>query len=168
MRLIVSDSSCLIDLRKADLLPAFVELPYELVVPDVLVDQELLCFSKSQLALIRRRMTVASLEGPGVERVGEVQSVTPALSLYDCFAYVVAEERPGSILLTGDRRLRTLAKEDGMEVHGVLWAVEQLAEHRKAPRKVLVAGLETLRADPSARLPKAALGRLISELRRKR
>ena len=165
MRIVVSDSSCLIDLRKADLLSAFVDLPYELVVPDVLVGQELLCFSESQLELIKRRMTVASLEGPGVDRVGEVQSAATSLSLHDCFAFVVAEERPGSILLTGDRRLRMLAEQEGMEVHGVLWAVERLDEHRKTPREFLVAGLETLRRDRSVRLPKAALGRLISELK---
>lgn len=58
MRIIVSDSSCLIDLRKADLLEAFLKLPYELVVPDVLLEDELLRFSAKQLARIRAGMTV--------------------------------------------------------------------------------------------------------------
>jgi hypothetical protein len=33
MRIIVSDSSCLIDLRKASLLDVFLRLPYEMVIP---------------------------------------------------------------------------------------------------------------------------------------
>lgn len=35
MRIVVSDSSCLIDLRKASLLDALVRLPYELLIPNM-------------------------------------------------------------------------------------------------------------------------------------
>lgn len=41
MRIVVSDSSCLIGLRKASLLDAFVRLPYELLIPNTLLDGEL-------------------------------------------------------------------------------------------------------------------------------
>lgn len=34
MRIIVSDSSCLIDLRKASLLEAFLALPFEILIPN--------------------------------------------------------------------------------------------------------------------------------------
>lgn len=40
MRLIVSDSSCLIDLRKASLLKAFLDLPYEVLIPDALFEED--------------------------------------------------------------------------------------------------------------------------------
>jgi hypothetical protein len=36
VRIIVSDSSCLIDLRKASLLDVFLRLPYEIVIPNTL------------------------------------------------------------------------------------------------------------------------------------
>jgi hypothetical protein len=39
MRLIVSDTSCLIDLRKASLLEALIRLPYEIGIPDVLFEE---------------------------------------------------------------------------------------------------------------------------------
>ena len=42
MRIVVSDSSCLIDLRKASLLDAFLKLPYELLIPNTLFEDELL------------------------------------------------------------------------------------------------------------------------------
>lgn len=45
MRLIVSDSSCLIDLRKASLLEAFLDLPYEVLIPDALFEEELVRFT---------------------------------------------------------------------------------------------------------------------------
>jgi hypothetical protein len=39
MRIIVSDTSCLIDLRKASLLEGFLKLPYEIVIPDTLFEE---------------------------------------------------------------------------------------------------------------------------------
>lgn len=48
MRLIVSDSSCLIDLRKASLLEAFLELPYQALIPDALFEEELVRFTPAQ------------------------------------------------------------------------------------------------------------------------
>ena len=46
MRIIVSDTSCLIDLRKAALLAAFLRLPFgEILIPNSLFEDELLSFS---------------------------------------------------------------------------------------------------------------------------
>jgi hypothetical protein len=53
MRIIVSDSSCLIDLRKASLLNVFLRLPCEILVPDTLFEDELLLrFSPAQKELL--------------------------------------------------------------------------------------------------------------------
>jgi hypothetical protein len=51
MRLIVSDTSCLIDLRKASLLQALIRLPYEIGIPDVLFE-ELVRFELAEIDLI--------------------------------------------------------------------------------------------------------------------
>jgi hypothetical protein len=48
MRIVVSDSSCLIDFRKASLLDALMRLPYELLIPNTLFDGELLNFTAAQ------------------------------------------------------------------------------------------------------------------------
>ena len=48
MRIIVSDSSCLIDIRKASLIDAFLKLPYEILIPDTLFEDELLKFTDVQ------------------------------------------------------------------------------------------------------------------------
>jgi hypothetical protein len=54
MRIIVSDSSCLIDLRKASLLDVFLRLPYEIVIPNTLFEEELIRFTDEQKeALVR-------------------------------------------------------------------------------------------------------------------
>ena len=48
MRIIVSDSSCLIDLRKTSLLDVFLRLPYEILIPNTLFEDELLKFTAEQ------------------------------------------------------------------------------------------------------------------------
>lgn len=166
MRIIVSDSSGLIDLKKGALLAAFLELPFEFVIPDVPLENELLSLSRQDGDLLRTKMEVATLDGAGVLRVEAVLARTPALSTFDGFALVVAEDRsPDAILLTGDRRLRTLAQESEIEVHGVLWIVEQLAIHEKASARSLIDALLAWRDDPTVRLPHAELAKLLQRLR---
>jgi hypothetical protein len=48
MRIVVSDTSCLIDLRKVSLLDSFLKLPYEILIPNTLFDDEHLKFSGAQ------------------------------------------------------------------------------------------------------------------------
>ena len=67
MRIVVSDSSCLIDLRKASLLDALVRLPYELLIPNTLFEEELLKFTAAQKrALLRGGLQVIDLPGDRV------------------------------------------------------------------------------------------------------
>lgn len=164
MQIIVNDTSALIDLRKGRLLEAFLALPFELVIPDTLLGEELITFSERELALIQRDMTVATLDGDGVQAAVELMRNSPALTLNDCFAFLVAKERPGAILLTGDNTLRKIATSGKVEVHGVLWAVELMAAHRTASDKDLIAALEIWRDDSQVRLPHSEIGKLLARL----
>src|SRR6266508_2690116 len=110
MRIIVSDSSCLIDLRKASLLDAFLGLPFEVLIPNTLFEDELLKFTPAQKkALIHAGLKVVDIPGAGVLRARAVVMRNPHLSIHDGFAYALAESHKGCILLTGDGRLRALA-----------------------------------------------------------
>lgn len=121
MRIIVSDSNCLIDLRKASLLEAFLALPYEILIPNTLFEEELLKFSDEQKEeLVRGGLKVVDLPGEAVLRAREITIDLPHLSIHDGFAFALAESCPGCILLTGDSRLREVAIRYEMEVHGVL------------------------------------------------
>ena len=73
MRIVVSDSNCLIDLRKASLLDTFLRLPYELLIPNTLFEEELLKFTDAQKqALIHSGLKVMDLPGERVLRAQEV------------------------------------------------------------------------------------------------
>jgi predicted nucleic acid-binding protein len=165
MRIVVNDSSALIDLKKGGLLELLVELPFEFLVSDSLVADELLSFTKDEVAFIRRKMTVVSLSGAEVLRVRHVQSSSPALSFHDCSALVIARRELGWVLLTGDRRLRAKAEAESVECHGILWVVEELAKLKLTTPRVLLKALETWRNDITVRLPIAELNQAVDRLK---
>jgi predicted nucleic acid-binding protein len=158
MRIIISDSSCLIDLRKASLLEILLKLPYEFLIPNTLFEEELLKFTAAQKReLIRGGLKVMDLSGERVLRAQQVTRAVPQLSVHDAFAFALAESHAGCILLTGDGGLRDLAGQHEIEVHGVLWALDEIHRCKLATAETLRACLELFAADPTVRLPRRQL-----------
>jgi len=169
MRIIVSDSGCLIDLRKASLLDAFLKLPYKILIPNTLFEDDLLKFTNAQKkALVRGGLKVMDLPGEGVLRAQRVVRGTPQLSIQDGFAFALAETYAGCILLTGGGPLRTLAVAHHMKVHGVLWVVDKIHTNKLGTAASFHAALLLLADEPAVRLPRRELAASIkrySELR---
>ena len=158
MRIIVSDSSCLIDLRKASLLDVFLRLPYEMMIPNTLFEEELIRFTDDQKeALVRGGLQIVDLPGESVVRAQEIVGMFPRLSVHDCFAFALAESNPGCILLTGDGGLRELGMRYRMEVHGVLWIVDEIHANGLVTRETLLTILRGFARDQTVRLPKREL-----------
>lgn len=158
MRIVVSDSSCLIDLRKASLLAAFLKLPYEVLIPNTLFDDELLKFTTAEKrSLLRGGLKVVEVPGTGVLRAREIIQKTPRLSINDGFAFAVAESHERCILVTGDGLLRTVATEHGIEVHGVLWIIDELHRHEIETPVTLAEALRLFAQDQTVRLPRREL-----------
>ncbi|WP_191082730.1 PIN domain-containing protein [Roseococcus microcysteis] len=153
MRIIISDTSALIDLRKGALLEALLRLPYEIQVPDLLYEDELLSIPATEKrALVRQGLRVIGLSGALIDRAVALERENPALRLYDCSAWALAETTQDCILLTGDGRLRAAAG-TAIEVHGVLWAFDEVHRHRTADPVVLHAALFTWSEDATVWLP---------------
>jgi predicted nucleic acid-binding protein len=162
MRIIISDSSCLIDLRKASLLGVFLRLPFEILIPNTLFEDELLSLTNDEKkALLRGGLKVVDLPGAQVSRAREVIRAQPRLSIHDGFAFALAEINHGCILLTGDSRLRAIGETSQIEVHGVLWVFDQILGNQLATTATLHAALSHLAADPAVRLPKRELAAYI-------
>jgi len=154
MRIVVSDSSCLIDLRKVSMLDSFLRLPYEFLIPNTLFEEELLKFTAAQKkALIRGGLKVVDLPGERVLRVQAIVREFPQLSVHDGFAFALAESHPGCILLSGDDALRTLATKNSIEVHGILWVLDEIHRHELAAAPAILSILRTLSEDATVRLP---------------
>lgn len=162
MRLIVSDSGCLIDLRKASLLDAFLKLPCEILIPNTLFEDELLKFTNAQKkALVRGGLKVMDLPGERVLRAQQVVRSTPQLSINDGFAFALAETYTGCILLTGDGSLRALAATHHMKVRGILWVVDEIHGKKLDTAASLHAALLLLGDAPAGRLPRRQLAAAI-------
>ena len=150
MPILVSDTSILIDLERAQLLEAAFQLPFEFAVPDLLYERELVGALGDQLVALGLR--IEALTPTELSQATVVKRQNALLSIPDTFAFVIAQSRQWT-LLTGDRNLRSLAVAEAVDMHGVLWLFDQLADGNHAPLNRLHTGLSTLFAHPRCRLP---------------
>ena len=162
MRIVVSDSSCIINLRKVSLLDIFLRLPHEILIPDLLFEEELLKFTEAQKrALVKGGLKIIDMPGERVLRAQQVIRSNPHLSVHDGFAFALAESNPDCILLTGDGCLRDLALTQTIEVHGFLWIIDEMQRRELHAAERLCAALRVLVSDPAVRLPKRELAAFI-------
>ena len=135
------------------------KLPYEFLIPNTLFEEELLKFTPAQKkALIRGGLKVVDLPGERVLRAQEIIREVPRLSVHDGFAFALAESQADCILLSGDERLRSLAEKHAIEVHGVLWVLDQLHANHLTPTAAVLAVLRAFMDDTTVRLPRRELG----------
>lgn len=150
---VVNDASCLIDLRKAQLLHLLVQLPYRLVIPLPVRESELIRFTPQEWALLDAGIEVFDLPPARVTEAFAVKAAHPKLSANDCFCLVTTRCHDDAVLLTGDGLLRGVANADGRRVHGVLWVIDELHRLALCNDETLSAALELWRDDPTVRLP---------------
>lgn len=164
MRVLVSDSSILIELSRWSLLEAIFRLPFEFAVPDALFEEELIDLGDTDREHLRRLgLRVESLDEAGMARAVRYQLAKPKLTFHDCLAVTLAVTNDWP-LLSGDRRMRTLADNEGVQTYGVLWLIDHLNERRLVPTEDLLAALQGMLADPRSHLPPAELRRRIHQL----
>lgn len=165
MRVVISDSSVLIDLAKTRLIESTLALPYEFVIPDVIFADELIDLKHYQREqLLGLGFKTGSLTGEQVSAVLQYSVNYKPLTANDCFALVLAESIEQAILLTGDGNLRKTAQRHKVETHGIIWLCEQMRECGTVEGKTLLGALESLLNDPRCRIPKRELNRLIEQL----
>jgi hypothetical protein len=150
MRVLVSDTSVLIDLERSGLLEAAFRLSWEFAVPDLLYKRELRDHNGPDL--LRLGLRIEALDPEAVRLALDYQRRVPALSLPDTFAITLAKVN-GWILLAGDGELRRLAAAEQIDHHGVLWVFDQLLDQGQAAACILHAALTALAAHPRCRLP---------------
>ncbi len=163
---VVNDASCLIDLRKARLLPLLVQLPYRLVIPLPVRNSELIRFTEQEWAVLDAGIAIFDLPPERVSEAFAVKATFPKLSANDCFCLVTTRCYDGAVLLTGDGLLRGVAADDGHRVHGVLWVVDELKRLALCGDDILATALELWRDDPTVRLPAPELARRLRQFRR--
>jgi hypothetical protein len=164
-KIVVSDSSVVMDLAKVRLIEPVLQLPFEFMLPDVILAQELLDLGAyTAKGLLDLGFVQGDLNGDDSRQARDYFAKNRRLSLNDCFAWRLAEVHK-AILMTGDANLRTIAIAAKVEVHGILWAVEMMLKHKTSPAAALAKALEHLSSDPLVQLPPAETQVLRDRLR---
>jgi len=122
MQLLISDANILIDLEEGRLLSTFFTLPYQFTIPDILFYEELEDQHEYLLAL---GLCLGELNEITMSYVVDLVQRVRGPSRNDCFALALAKQEKCP-LLTGDRALRDAAIQEGVEVRGTLWIVEEM------------------------------------------
>ena len=164
MKVLVSDSSILIEFSKRELLDKLFGLEFEFAVPDLLFHEELIDLgSYSRQALLGFGLRVESLEAEGVELAIAYQAERPALSLVDSFALALAA-RQGWHLLTEDRTMRSVAQSKGITHFDALWVIDRMMDAGILSASQIRAVFEAMRDDPRCPVPKPELAVRIRRL----
>ena len=166
MPTLIADSSCVIDLHKVALLVPLFELPYTIVMPQSLLDDELIRLTDDE----KREMIDLGLRTRHLDAAGLVQAERyfdryPALAWNDCLALRMAEETEAAILLTGDSLLRRIAKDKAIDAHGVIWALDELERFAVVEPSRLAVATQTLLDNPLVFLPDQELRQRLHRLR---
>ncbi|MCY3941435.1 MAG: hypothetical protein OXG29_10210 [Gammaproteobacteria bacterium] len=151
MKVLVSDTSVLIDVERGSLFDACFGLPFDFVVPDLLYQRELKDHGGPDL--IQRGLRVEALDGSGVVLALGYRRRNQSLSLPDSFALALASVNSW-ILLSGDGGMRELAHSEGVTCHGVLWLIDQVYEHGLASADQICSSIQAIASHPRCRLPK--------------
>jgi predicted nucleic acid-binding protein len=144
----IIDANILIDLSRGDLLTWLFALPGQFAAPDGVLD-ELVEPDRErlrQMGLQRAALSTEQLLEAALLRAEHQQ-----LSFGDCTALIAARDAQ-AMLLTGDAGLRAFAQEHDVEVHGVLWVMDELEAASILNGPALAASLRRM-LDRGARLP---------------
>lgn len=151
MDVLISDTSVVIDLERAELIEHVFALPYRFVVPDTLYENEIKDYGGERLCALG--LEVRALTGAQVTDAQRLRLLERRISIHDSYALSLARAE-AAILLAGDMAMRRLAEAEEVRCHGVLWVFDRLEEHQVVGAAALHAGLSRVVAHPRCRMPR--------------
>jgi predicted nucleic acid-binding protein len=152
VKIVIHDASVLIDLHRCGLLATWLTGGVEAHTSDLVMlemTQPLHVFVDKGLINVHH-LTMADLN----ELVTFQTHQPRSLSFEDCSVLLLAIQMEAA-LLTGDADLRRAAEMESVEVHGLLWVLDELVAGRQLSPNRAAAVLQELLKNPRARLPKA-------------
>jgi hypothetical protein len=122
----IHDANILIDIVKLDLAEALFSLDLNMRTTDA-VWAELAGGQKNVLRQFVDR-SLLLIDTFSFEEVAQIASFAQkhrALSFEDC-SLIVAGRRHNALVITGDRKLRSVIESEQLEVHGILWLFDRM------------------------------------------
>ena len=124
--LLISDANIFIDMEEGGLIDKLFQLQEQFAVPDILFMEELLEYHAD---LPAKGLLIKELKDTTIINVYHLRKIYKHPSQNDLFALALAlqEKCP---LITGDKRLRDVAKAENVELKGTLWIVQRMFEDK--------------------------------------
>ena len=135
------DSSVLFTLQDGGLVSSLWDLHISLGTVDLILAEW-----KSVLPdhLISAGLQVKPLTGPQIAELFHLAPTYKRISPADLSLYVYALHHPDCMIITGDRRLRSLCDDHEIPVHGVLWLMDMMDERGVVSGSYLADALEEM------------------------
>lgn len=155
-KIVVNDTNVFIDLLEVGLLDKFFCLPWEIHTTD-LVMLELLREGQKETVEVYEKdgnLIVAKFEFDELLKINNLYKKYNSktnVSLTDCSVWYYAKQNSYT-LLTGDRKLRNSAINEGVEVRGIIYVFDALVESGIIPKYMAIERLELLK-EHNPRLP---------------
>jgi hypothetical protein len=140
LKKLIFDTSVCIDLYNGNLLKVVLQLPYEFVLPDVILAE---LMEPHGEFLLKLGFLKESLPGDDIQNITTLRSRYSAPSTNDLFALLLAK-RNSCPLITGDNSLRKASIQEGVSTHGLLWLMDAMINYRLLTGKAAVTALENI------------------------
>ncbi len=130
MKIFVNDTNILIDLAELDLLEAFSKLDALLYTTDVIIAEIKDSTQKEKIDYLINLgiLEVLSIAGEEIMDIYSLKEENTGLSFEDCSVWFITEKYEGT-LLTGDGKLRKQARENGIDVKGILFVFDEFIKN---------------------------------------
>ncbi len=146
MKIIITDTNVLLDIIDIEAILYFFNLPYEFYTTNFVIDEIKLSEQKAAIEtyLNSGKLKVFHLSETEIDTVRIFKTVRNFKGLTDKTVLWKAIELK-SPLLTGDGKLRSEAKEQGLEVRGSIWVIEEFVKHELIKNSKAISLLENLK-----------------------
>lgn len=166
MTLIITDTNILFDVISIGALPELFSLDYEICTTVFVLQEIKLSDQKEAVEVFVRakELTVIEFDSDDISEIEAFKTSKNFKGITDKSVLWKALKLDCP-LLTGDRKLRLEAENQGVEVHGTIWVIERLVEQNLINVERGVYLLETLKQANSS-LPLDAINKLIEKYRK--
>lgn len=151
-KMIIVDTNVLTDLNIAGVLDSFISI--DNVYMSDLVKSEEVNRKTGDLEKIKKIKTIIS-DGKQLYEMNAISKTTTGLSTDDIISFIIARDN-NCILVTGDKKLKKYAIENGVEVFGVIKILDLMLENKLISNEQMTVGSLKL-SESNSRLPKEEL-----------
>jgi len=166
MKLLIADTNIFFDIISIGALPEFFSLDYDICATVFVIDEIKRSDQRDTIEVFIRAKEI-NVIGFTAEEIGEIYELQTSKNFKGITDKSVLWKslQLDCPLLTGDRKLRIEAEEQGVEVHGTIWVIMSLVDNELIDRIKGIHLLETLKRVNSS-LPVVEIDNLIRQYKK--